>query len=758
MVVRNRWLAVAAVLGIGLAVASRARGQGLERYAVAGRAVASQFTWSVQAQVAAAGGGSGTIAFDTSGLTLPDGMTFHPWRAGVPVIIQDGSSTERVTIISADCVGPASSPCSATAKFQFAHAGRLRVSSGSDGLQEAVDFLASSGGGTVLLTPDWTGTLKTIQGVSGSTSVQIQDVRAGSESWYSWTGSRYAAAAGIGASGGGVDSRELEQKLYADQFPGADIGAKVNAAIAALPGGCGTVVIPVGTYNYATTIVKPRCVILAGQGSGRGGGGYGGSTGGTVLNWTVTTGVGVAVGDGLGSLEYPRGGIRDLTLNGPGVASASIGLWLGGDPAGTVLPSTDFADSQDIRGIRIAGFGTGIEWGNNAWIERVTDSSIFRCGTGVSAAPGYANSAENNLFVGDAIFNNAGAAVASSPDLRFVDTSFDFNGAPSTGAEYVDCHFEQQSGLFLSADGATIIGGAAMLDATSGTDTALFAAGGSTPGEWHISDLYVLSNHYVSEVLDWDLPPNSKLFISDLEGNGGQQIAAVTNAGYMLGSYVNAQLYGAWATPSLHGGVVESGAAILRDSGSSGDWNLELYDDASGSPTPYKFLRVSAGNFQIVNSAFNRTILSLSDSGSLSWGGGAAIASSQSTGSGSLVLSNSPQITGVPVLPASYKVGTETITQPATSGTLAVTSQLPVAGSTGGLGGAPLGAGQCTSATAAIPGAASGEAVIATPATYPGDGAYWEGWVSGPGAVEVKVCAVVAMTPATTTYAVRVLP
>lgn len=577
---------------------------------------------------------------------------------------------------------------------------------------------------------------------------------------------RYRAAGPQTASGfyrrvgadGGPRPQNPAGVRYADRYPGADIGAKVNAAIASLPGGCGTVEIPVGSYSYATTIVKPRCVVIAGQGGGIGGGGYAAKTGGTVLNWTAAGGTAVAVGDSLSGLGYPRGGIQNLTLNGPGAGSLSVGIWLGGDPAGSVLPSADMADSQNIRGLRIAGFGIGVEWGSNAWVERIEGSSIFRCGVGVSAAPGYTNSAENNLFIADAIFNNAGPAVASSPDLRFLDTSFDFNGAPSAGATYIDCHFEQQAGLFISADGATIIGGAALLDATSGTDTAMFAATGREPGEWHISDLFVLSNHPVTEVLDWKLPPNSKLFISDLEGNSGQQIARATNGGYMLGSYVNAQLYGSWLAPSTYGGVLESGAAVVRDSASGGGWNLELYDDVNGGPTPYKFLRVNRGEFQITNSALNRTILALSDGGALSWGGGPPIASSRTTGRGGLVLSGSPRITGVPMLPPSYRVGKETITQPATGGTLAVVGQLPLAGATGSLGGTGLAAGQCTSGAASIPGAASGEAVVATPATYPGDGIYWEGYLSAPGTVTVKVCAVVAATPAASVYDVRVLP
>ena len=50
-------------------------------------------------------------------------------------------------------------------------------------------------------------------------------------------------------SGGVVDPNSLA---------GADIGAKVNAAVAAMPTSGGTVRIPAGSYSFATTIKLTR--------------------------------------------------------------------------------------------------------------------------------------------------------------------------------------------------------------------------------------------------------------------------------------------------------------------------------------------------------------------------------------------------------------------------------------------------------------------------------------------------------------------
>jgi hypothetical protein len=79
-------------------------------------------------------------------------------------------------------------------------------------------------------------------------------------------------------------------------------------------------------------------------------------------------------------------------------------------------------------------------------------------------------------------------------------------------------------------------------------------------------------------------------------------------------------------------------------------------------------------------------------------------------------------------------------------------------GTTNPIGGALLSAGKCAAGIAQVREAARGMSVIATPATYPGDGIAWRPYVSGQGVVTVKVCAEVTGTPATTIYNVRVIP
>ncbi len=86
------------------------------------------------------------------------------------------------------------------------------------------------------------------------------------------------------------------------------------------------------------------------------------------------------------------------------------------------------------------------------------------------------------------------------------------------------------------------------------------------------------------------------------------------------------------------------------------------------------------------------------------------------------------------------------------------TSIAPLAATTGSIGGAAIGAGKCTSGSAAVAGAKTTMAVIVAPGTYPGDGMSWNGYVSATGEVTVKVCSALGGTPSAGVYNVRVIP
>jgi hypothetical protein len=266
----------------------------------------------------------------------------------------------------------------------------------------------------------------------------------------------------------GVNS--LNGVANATQFAGADIGAQVNAAIASLSGTCGSVYIPSGSYNYATTINKPRCVKLVGAGAQS-----------TILNWTPTSGMAVHAFDLLGKFQYPMGYIGDLTLSGTGSTNMAIGLFIG--DIATCTGTCGFGDHQSFDHVRIMNFGTGVQWGINSWSNNFQESLITNNGVGLYFASGLSNSGEGIDFFGTVIQNNAtGMNLVGFSDFYFYGGSCDYNTITCgnvNGARFYGMHFEQLSGYILTVSGTSqphveIIGGWAQLAATTGTDPAFF--------------------------------------------------------------------------------------------------------------------------------------------------------------------------------------------------------------------------------------------------------------------------------------------
>src|SRR5579872_5126842 len=136
-----------------LALLSLAAGQGLTRFQMAGRAVASQFDWRIEAQVTAPAGGSGTIQVEPGWLTLADGRAFEPWGAGVPIVVEDGAATETVVVATSTCVIAGAAPCTLTATSPHPQGGPFLVHSAREGRKEPINS-GGGGGGSVLLTPD----------------------------------------------------------------------------------------------------------------------------------------------------------------------------------------------------------------------------------------------------------------------------------------------------------------------------------------------------------------------------------------------------------------------------------------------------------------------------------------------------------------------------------------------------------------------------------------------------------------------------
>lgn len=72
------------------------------------------------------------------------------------------------------------------------------------------------------------------------------------------------------------------------------------------------------------------------------------------------------------------------------------------------------------------------------------------------------------------------------------------------------------------------------------------------------------------------------------------------------------------------------------------------------------------------------------------------------------------------------------------------------------IGGGALIAGGVATGTVAVAGATTSMTVTVSPNTYPGDAIDWRGYVSVNGTVTIIISAIIAATPAASTYNVRV--
>jgi hypothetical protein len=119
-------------------------------------------------------------------ISLSDGTIVSPLATTAPIYIGSATLAETVTPsavsnnVQSNVFGQTAT---VTATFSNAHYAGDRVCSGTFGLQEAINFAASKGGGTVIVDAAWTtqgGTSTILGAASVPSTVQIMDNRVGS--------------------------------------------------------------------------------------------------------------------------------------------------------------------------------------------------------------------------------------------------------------------------------------------------------------------------------------------------------------------------------------------------------------------------------------------------------------------------------------------------------------------------------------------------------------------------------------------------
>lgn len=140
---------------------------------------------------------------------------------------------------------------------------------------------------------------------------------------------------------------------------------------------------------------------------------------------------------GSSSSGYPntRVAVRGLRLVGPG-SSASNSVGIRFESSAGVIRGVGFF------GLEVSGFGTGLEFRDNAYLLSFYNFHFYRCGTAVSLPGGTVNSGENIKFIGGGIGTSTLGVYNGNPNgnLHFISTSIDFCAAAV---------FAESGGVFL---------------------------------------------------------------------------------------------------------------------------------------------------------------------------------------------------------------------------------------------------------------------------------------------------------------------
>lgn len=193
----------------------------------------------------------------------------------------------------------------------------------------------------------------------------------------------YLCAALLGIAPGWSADRIAEPRRinpsirYASDFAGADVGARINAAYAALPAAGGQVVVDEGgSFSTRVAFSTPGKPVLV---SG---------IPGDVVNLTWT-GSGPAMIFDYGTGHRMGHGMRDLTLTGPGNATATIGVIFGG---------TNGAEGIDFRDFKIQSFGVNLQMGSHTWLANFDHGMVRDGGINVLLPSGLVEAGEQIAF------------------------------------------------------------------------------------------------------------------------------------------------------------------------------------------------------------------------------------------------------------------------------------------------------------------------------------------------------------------------
>lgn len=236
----------------------------------------------------------------------------------------------------------------------------------------------------------------------------------------------------------------FEGTLSANDFTGADIGAQINAAYAALPSTGGVITVQPGNYSFNTEIAintanKPALIECAPAQA-------------TTLTYTGSATSTVINVSGNANQHLYGYGISNCAFVGPGTPGTE------GVTAAIELGGASGAEGVHLSGVRIKHFGNGLYIGSNTWEVLVDGNSAFsQNGKAVLFSSAFTNAGERLVFTGDNFFDNdntlGGGGGAGSKYNNCVNFEGSTASAMFTNDSFDDCQmYVGPGGISVSVD------------------------------------------------------------------------------------------------------------------------------------------------------------------------------------------------------------------------------------------------------------------------------------------------------------------
>ncbi len=195
-----------------------------------------------------------------------------------------------------------------------------------------------------------------------------------------------------------------------------------------------------------------------------------------------------------------------------------------------------FGDSVNLIDVRVTGFHHGVEWGNNAYLNKVVRSLIFGNDVALFAAKDLRNAGEAIGITDSVIFNNKHNGIEDHSNFEWMiqDTSFDYNETAiqfyGSTIHVVNCHFEQDHAqVFLQPFGIaklSIRDSEILIQAPNGTEKYILS---SWPQALNlvIDNVNVWANHPVRYFMRMQGAVSGG--VTNMHGNGNKKIGAFSD-------------------------------------------------------------------------------------------------------------------------------------------------------------------------------------------------------------------------------------